>query len=164
MSPARTCGGSSWGRLSGGHKVDLKGTLPRRGSRGCWAAIDCQIHGVLTGWGRSWRVGSGGDRRGRSSLTFPECGSVVITVVAAMGERGQATGWDWLIVSAPVAGGILTSVSRASMMKPTNGARGVGGGASLMGVSVSPTVSTLGSSGGEEGKFDLAFLRQDDDP
>jgi len=50
------------------------------------------------------------------------------------------------------------------MVKGTNGARGVGGGASLKGVSVSPTVSTLGGSGGGEGKFDLLFLRQDDDP
>ena len=50
------------------------------------------------------------------------------------------------------------------MMKRTNGARGVGGRASFMGVSVSPTVSTLGRSGGGDGKFDLAFLREDDDP
>jgi len=144
--------------------VHLKGTLPGLGSSGCWAAIDRQIHGVLTGWGWGWRVGSGGDRPGRLSRTLPECGSVVITAVAAMGGRGRATGRDWLIVSAPGAGGILTSVSRASMMKRTNGARGVGGGASLMGVSVSPTVSTLGGSGGGEGKFDLAFLGEDDDP
>jgi len=88
---------------------------------------------------------------------------VVVTAVAAMGGRGRATGWDWLMVSAPGAGGILTSVSRASMMKGTNGARRVGGGASLMGVSVSPTVSTLGGSGGGEGKFDLAFLGKDED-
>ena len=52
----------------------------------------------------------------------------------------------------------MTSVSRASMMKLTNGPRGVGDGASLMGVSVSPTVLTLGGCGGAEGKFDLAFL------
>ena len=41
---------------------------------------------------------------------------------------------------------------------------GMSGGwrASLVGVSVSPTVSTLGGSGGGEGKFDLAFLREDD--
>ena len=50
------------------------------------------------------------------------------------------------------------------MVKCTNGARGVGGGASLMGVSVPPAVLTLGGSGGGEGKFDLAFLREDDDP
>jgi len=75
-----------------------------------------------------------------------------------MGGRGRTTGWDWLIVPAPGAGGILTSVGRASIVKPTNGARGVGGGASLMGVSVPPAVSTLGGTGGGEGKFDLAFL------
>jgi len=69
---------------------------------------------------------------------------VVITAVAAMGGRGRTTGWDWLIVPAPRAGSILTSVSRPSMVKHTNGARQVGGGATLMGVSVSPTVSTLG--------------------
>jgi len=50
------------------------------------------------------------------------------------------------------------------MMKRTNGARGVGGGASLMGVSVSPAVLTLEGSGGGEGKLNLASLRQDDDP
>ena len=80
------------------------------------------------------------------------------------GGRGRTTGWDWLIVPAPGAGWILASVSSASMVKRTNGARGVGGGASLMGVSVSPAVLTLGGSGGGEGKFDLAFLREDDDP
>jgi len=102
--------------------------------------------------------------RGRSSRTLPECGSVAITAVTAMGGRGRATRRDWVMVSAPGAGGILASVSRARMIKRTNGARGVGGWASLMGVSVSPTVSTLGGSGGGEGKFDLAFLREDDDP
>ena len=81
-----------------------------------------------------------------------------------MGGRGRTTGWDWLIVPAPGAGWILASVSRASMVKRTNGARGVGGGASLMGVSVSPTVPALGSSGGGEGNLVLSFLREDDDP
>jgi len=33
-----------------------------------------------------------------------------------------------------------------------------------MGVSISPTVLTLGGSIGGEGKFDLAFLPEDDDP
>jgi len=164
VSSARTRGGSSWGMLPGGYEVHLKGTLPSRGSSGCWAAIDRQIHGVLPGWGGGRRTGSGGDRWGRSSRTFPKCGSVVSTTVAAMGGRGRTTGWDWLIVPAPGAGWILTSMSRASMMKRTNGARGVGGWASLMGVSVSPAVLTLGGSGGGEGKFDLAFLREDDDP
>jgi len=164
VSSARTPRGSSRGRLPGGYKVHLKGTRLGRGSSGCRAAIDRQIHGVLTGWGGGWRVGSGGDRWERSSRTFPERGSVVTTAVTAMGGRGRTTGWDWLIVPAPGAGGILASVSRASMMKRTNGARGVGGGASLMGVSVSPAVLTLGGSGGGEGKFDLAFLREDDDP
>ena len=164
VSSATTCRGSSWGRLPGGYEVHLKGTRPGRGSSGCWAAIDRQIHGVLTGRGWGWRVGSGGARRGRSSRTFPECGSVVTTAVTAMGGRGWTTGWDWLIVPAPGAGWILASVSCASMMKRTNGARGVGGVASVMGVSVSPAVLTLGGSGGGEGKFSLAFLREDDDP
>jgi len=65
-----------------------------------------------------------------------------------MGGRGRATAWDWLIVSTPGAGGILKSVSHASMVKRTNGARGVGGGASLMGVALAPTVSTLGGAVG----------------
>jgi len=50
------------------------------------------------------------------------------------------------------------------MVKGTNGARRVGGGASLMGVSVSPTVSKLGGSVSREGKYDLTFLREDEDP
>jgi len=50
------------------------------------------------------------------------------------------------------------------MVKRTNGARGVGGWASLMGVSVSPAVLALGGSRGGEGKLNLAFLREDDDP
>jgi len=97
-----------------------------------------------------------------SSRTFFECGSVVVTPVAAMGGPGRATEWDWLIVSAPGAGGILTSVSRASMMKRTEWARQVGGGGSLMGVSVSPAVLTLGGSVGGVGKFDLALLGKDE--
>ena len=164
MSSARTRGGSSRGWLSGGHEVHLKGTLPGRGRGGCWTAIDRQIHEVLTCWGWGWRVGLGGNRWERSSRTLSECGSVVITAVAEMGGRGRETGRDWLIVSAPGAGGILTSVSRASMVKRTNEAHGVGGRASLMGVSVPPAVFTLGGCGGGEGKFDLAFLGEDNDP
>jgi len=156
MSGAGTGGRSGRGGLSG-CQVHRKGTRPGRGSSGCWAAIDRQIHGVLTGWGGGWRVGSGWDRRGRSSRTLPEGGSVVVTAVTAMGGRGRTTGWDWLIVPATGAGGILTSVSRASMMKRTNGARGVGGGASLMGVSISPAVLSLGGAEGGECKFELAF-------
>ena len=151
-------GGSSWGRLSGGHEVHLEGTLPGRGSSGWRAAIDRQIHGVLTSWGGGLPVGSGGDMGGSLSRTFPECGSVLITAVAAIGGRGRGSRWDWLIVSAAGAGGILTSMSRASMMKHTNGARGVGGGVSLIRVSISPSVSTAGGSGGGEGKFNLGFL------
>jgi len=119
MSSARARGGSSWGRLPGGYEIHLKGTQPRRGSSGCWAAIDRQIHGVLTSWGGGRRADSGADRWCRSSRTFPECGSVVITAVAAMRGRGCTIRWDWLIVPAPAAGGILTCVSHASMVKRT---------------------------------------------
>jgi len=49
------------------------------------------------------------------------------------------------------------------MVKPTNGAGRVGGGTSLMGVSVSPTVSTLGGSASREGKFNLAPGPVEDD-
>jgi len=89
---------------------------------------------------------------------------VVVTAVAAMGGTGRATGSDWLIVSAPGPGGILTSVSCASMVKRTNGARWVGGGVSLIGVSRSPTLSTLGGLVGQEGKFHLGFLCKHDGP
>ena len=91
-----------------------------------------------------WGGWSGRDIWDRSSWTFLECGSVVVTAVAAMREPGRATGWDWLILSALRAGGILTSVSHARMMKRTNGARSMASGASLVGVSVSPAVSTRG--------------------
>jgi len=164
VSSAGARGGTGWGRLLGSYEVHLKGTFPGRGSSGCWSPIDRQIHGVLTCWGGGRRAGSGGDRRRRSGRTFSECGSVVVTAVAATGGRGRTTGRDWLIVPAPGAGGILISVRRMSMVKRTNGARGVGGEASLMGVSVSPTVLTLGGLGGGEGKFDLAFLGEGDDP
>ena len=86
-----------------------------------------------------------------------------ITAVAAMGGRCRTTGWDWLIVPALGAGWILTSVSRASMVKRTNGSRRVGGRSSLGSVSVSPTVSTLGGAACSEGKFDLGLRGEDDD-
>ena len=79
------------------------------------------------------------------------------------GEVGQQDGTG-LLFPLLGSGGILTSVRRTSMVKRTNGASGVGGGASLMGVSLSPAVLTLGGLGGGEGKFDLAFLGEDDDP
>jgi len=71
---------------------------------------------------------------------------VVITAVAAMGERGRTRGWDRLIVPAPGACWILTSISHASMMQRTNRARSVGGGVSLSSVSGFPGVSTLGGA------------------
>jgi len=164
VSSAGARGGTGRGRLPGSYEVHLKGTLPGWGSSGCRTAIDRQIDGVLTCWGGGRRAGSGGDRQGRSSRTFSECGSVVVTAVAATGGRGRTTGRDWLIVPAPGARGILTSVRRTSMVKRTNGARGVGGGVSLMAVSVPPAVLPLRGLGGGEGKFDLAFLAEDNDP
>jgi len=41
----------------GGYEVHLSGTRPGRGSRGCRAAIDRHIHGVLTWWDRGGRSG-----------------------------------------------------------------------------------------------------------
>jgi len=81
-----------------------------------------------------------------SSQTFFEYGSVVVTGVAAIGARGRVTGRDWCSVSARGAGGRLTSGSCESMVQCTNGACRVGGGAALMGVSVSRTVSKLGGA------------------
>jgi len=117
LNGARTRG-SSRGWLPGGYKVHLSGTRPCRGSRGCRAAIDWHIHGGLTRWDCGCR--SDGASWARSSRTFLECGSVVVTAVASMGERGRTTGCDWLIVCAPGEGGILASVRRASMVKRTN--------------------------------------------
>jgi len=118
--------GACRGWLPGSYEVHLIGTSPGRGSRGCWTAIDCHIHGVLNWWDCGGR--SGGANGVWLSRTFFECGSVIITAVAAMGGRGQTTGWDWLIVPAPGAGGILPAMRRASMVKRTNRARQVGGG------------------------------------
>jgi len=132
------------GWLSRGHEVNLTGTPPARGSRGYLVTIDGHIQGVLTL--RFWVGRSGGDSRSRSSRTLFEGGSVVITEVAVMGGRGWTTGWDWLIVPAPGIGWILISVSRVSMVKRTNRARRVAGGASLSSMSVSPTASTLGGA------------------
>jgi len=52
----------------------------------------------------------------------------------------------------------MTSVSHASIVKRTNGARQVASGASLMGVSRSPPVSTLGGPIGRERNLGLALL------
>jgi len=52
----------------------------------------------------------------------------------------------------------MTSVSHTSIVKRTNGARQVGSGASLMGVSRSPLVSTLAGSIGRERNLCLALL------
>jgi len=147
--------------LSGGYEVHLTGTRPTQGRRWDFVAIDDHIHGVLTLGHRATR--SGGDNRLRSSRTFFEGGSVVITAVAAMGGRVRVTGRDWLIVPAPGAGWVLTSVCHASMVKQTNGAHRVGGRASLSSVSVSPVVCTLRGAACREGQFDVAFLGEDDD-
>jgi len=129
-----------------GYEVHLSGIHPSWGSRGCWTAIDRQIHGVLTWWDCGGR--SGGANWVRSSRTLLECGSVVICAVAAMGGQGRTTGWHWLVVSALGAPGILTSLRRASLVKGTNRAHRVGGGAMLLGMSVSPAVCTRGGSVG----------------
>jgi len=110
--------------LYGGYQVHLTGTSAARGSRGFLVAIDGHVHGVLTLG--PWGGRSEGDSWVRLSLTLFEGGSVVITAVATMGWRGRTTGWDWLIIPTPGADWILTSVSRASMMKRTNGAHGGG--------------------------------------
>jgi len=73
--------------LSGGYEVHLTGTRPTRGRRWDFVAIDDHIHGVLTLGHRATR--SGGDNRLRSSRTFFEGGSVVMTAVAAMGGGGS---------------------------------------------------------------------------
>jgi len=50
----RSCRG--W--MPGSYEVQLSGTRAGQGSRGCWAAIDCHVIGVLTR--RDWRARSGG--------------------------------------------------------------------------------------------------------
>ena len=147
--------------LSGGYEVHLTGTRPTQRRRLYFVGIDDNIYGVLTLGHRGRR--SGGDNRLRSSQTLFEGGSVVITAVAAMGGRGRTTGRDWLIVPAPGAGCVLTSVCHTSMVKRTNGARRVGGRASLSSVSVSPAVCTPRGAACPEGQFDVAFLGEDDD-
>jgi len=150
-----------WGGLSGGYEVYLTGTRPAQLSRGYLVPIDGHIHGVLTLGLLGGR--SGGDIWSRGSPTPFQGGSVVIRAFAAMGGRGRATGRACLIVSAPGARGIPTSVRCASMMKQTNKESGVRGGTLLSSVSVSPAALTLGGVAGREVKFDVVFLREDDD-
>ena len=107
-------------------------------------AIDGHVHGVLTLGLRGGR--SGGASQSRSSRTLLEGGSMVVTAVTPMGGRGRTAGWDGFMVPAAGARGILASVSRASMVKCTNGACRVAGGGSLSSVSVSPGVLTPGGA------------------
>jgi len=113
-------------------------------------AIIAHIHGFRTGGGGiglffvgRWR-GLGLRRRDWASPALPGEGSVVVTTVGAMGGGGGAATGDGLGVAAIGAGGVLASMSRASMMKCTVGAGGVFLGASGKGMAKSIAVGPLG--------------------
>ena len=69
---------------------------------------------------------------------------MVVTAVWAVGGEGGAAAGDGLGIAALGACGVLASLSRASMMKHTEGAGGVFLGASGMGMSESIVVGALG--------------------
>jgi len=69
---------------------------------------------------------------------------VVVTTVGAVGREGGAAAGDSSRVTAFGTGGVLASVSRASMMKRTVGAGGVFLGASGRSVSKWRAVGALG--------------------
>jgi len=72
-----------------------------------------------------------------------EEGIVVVTAVWAMGGGGGATGRGGFGVAGLVAGGVLASISRASMRMRPVGAGGVLLGVSGIGVSESVAVGAL---------------------
>jgi len=80
----------------------------------------------------------------RSSPAFPGDGIVVVPTVGAVGRGGGAATREGLRVAALGAGGVLASMSRASMMKRTVEAGGVLLGASGRSVSESIAVGALG--------------------
>jgi len=87
--------------------------------------------------------GLGSRRRDWSSPAFVVEGIVVITTVRARRGGGRALVRNNFGVTAFGAGGVLVSVSRASMMKRRGGAGGVFLGASGRGMSESVAVGTL---------------------
>ena len=88
---------------------------------------------------------------------------MVTATVGAVGGGGRAASRDGPGVSPLGAGGVLTSVSRTSMVKRTEGARGVGLLASLGGVAEAVAVVALGVSVGVDGFFDLEFFREEEE-
>ena len=105
------------------------------------------------------KVGALGLRGGDwSSPAFPGEGIVVVTVVRAVGAGGGAAARDCLGVAALGAGGVLASVSRASMMKRTVGAGWVFQAASGRCVSKSVAVGALGVAVSLRRFLDLELL------
>jgi len=83
---------------------------------------------------------------------------VVVTAFRAVGGGGGAAAGNSLGVSSFGAGGVLASVSRASMMKRTVGAGGVFLGALGMGVSEPVAVGALSLAISLRRFFDLKLV------
>ena len=88
---------------------------------------------------------------------------MVITTFGAVGGGGGPPSRDSPGVAALVAGGVLASVSRASMMKCTIGACAVFLGASGSGVAKSVAVGTLGVAVSLRRFLDLELLGEEEE-
>ena len=80
---------------------------------------------------------------------------MVATAVGAVGGGGWAAARDGPGVASFGAGGVLASMCRTSMVKRTEGARGVGLFAALGGVAETVAVVALGVAIGVEGFLNL---------
>ena len=88
---------------------------------------------------------------------------MVAATVGAVGGGGWAAARDGPGVAPPGAGGVLAPVCRMSMVKRTEGARGVGLLASLGGVSEAVAVVALGVPVGVDDFFDFEPFRQQEE-
>ena len=88
---------------------------------------------------------------------------MVAAAVGAVGGGGWAAAQDGPGVASLGAGGILASMCRTSMVKPTERARGVGLLASLGGVAETVAVAALGVAIGVDGFLNLEPFREEEE-
>ena len=88
---------------------------------------------------------------------------MVATAVGTVGGGGWAAARDGPGVASLGAGGVLASVGRTSMVKRTEGARGVGLLATLGGVAETVAVVALGVAVGVDGFLDFEFFREEEE-
>ena len=88
---------------------------------------------------------------------------MVATAVGAVGGGGRTAARDGPGVASLGAGGVLASMCRTSMVKRTEGARGVGLLASLGSVAETVAVVALGVAVGVDGFLNLEPLREEEE-